>query len=163
MRRVLRRSLPALIATVGLVWPVRAYAQTPAGPLLLLVPATPRTAALGNAWVAGRDQDVLFYNPAQLIGARQVTGGIQGRRWQGRRGRMGSRAGTAAENLPQHVPDVHQHGDQQQHERKQEDPEQNRIAAFEGVEPIPQARPPVVQPLLYGRPRRPTVRRTREY
>ena len=71
MRRVLRRSLPALIATVGLVWPVRAYAQTPAGPLLLLVPATPRTAALGNAWVAGRDQDVLFYNPAQLIGARQ--------------------------------------------------------------------------------------------
>jgi hypothetical protein len=48
-----------------------ASAQAPAtGPLLLRVPATPRTAALGNAWVAGRDQDVLFYNPAQLIGAR---------------------------------------------------------------------------------------------
>jgi hypothetical protein len=48
-----------------------AHAQAPAtGPLLLRVPATPRTAALGNAWVAGRDQDVLFYNPAQLIGAR---------------------------------------------------------------------------------------------
>jgi hypothetical protein len=30
-----------------------------------------RVAALGSAWVAGRDQDVLFYNPAQLIGARQ--------------------------------------------------------------------------------------------
>jgi hypothetical protein len=52
--------------------PVEAFAQAPAvGPLLLVVPATPRTAALGNAWVAGRDQDVLFYNPAQLIGARQ--------------------------------------------------------------------------------------------
>lgn len=27
--------------------------------------------ALGNAWVAGRDAEVIFYNPAQLIGARQ--------------------------------------------------------------------------------------------
>jgi len=73
MRRVLRRSLlPVLLVTAGLAWPIRAHAQAPAsGPLLLLVPATPRTAALGNAWVAGRDQDVLFYNPAQLIGARQ--------------------------------------------------------------------------------------------
>lgn len=51
--------------------PIPALAQAPpAGPLLLILPATPRTAALGNAWVAGRDQDVLFYNPAQLIGAR---------------------------------------------------------------------------------------------
>ncbi len=51
--------------------PAPALAQAPpAGPLLLIMPATPRTAALGNAWVAGRDQDVLFYNPAQLIGSR---------------------------------------------------------------------------------------------
>jgi hypothetical protein len=49
----------------------RAYAQAPAtGPLLLRLPATPRAAALGNAWVAGRDHDVVFYNPAQLVGAR---------------------------------------------------------------------------------------------
>lgn len=49
----------------------RAGAQAPsAGPLVLLVPASTRATALGNAWVAGRDQDVLFYNPAQLIGAR---------------------------------------------------------------------------------------------
>ena len=27
--------------------------------------------ALGNAWVAGRDAEVLFYNPAQIIGSRQ--------------------------------------------------------------------------------------------
>lgn len=53
------------------VLPKPTFAQAPpAGPLLLIVPATPRTAALGNAWVAGRDQEVLFYNPAQLIGAR---------------------------------------------------------------------------------------------
>jgi len=51
--------------------PANALAQAPpVGPLLLITPATPRTAALGNAWVAGRDQEVLFYNPAQLIGSR---------------------------------------------------------------------------------------------
>ena len=51
--------------------PAAVFAQAPpAGPLLLITPASPRTAALGNAWVAGRDQEVLFYNPAQLIGSR---------------------------------------------------------------------------------------------
>lgn len=48
-----------------------AFAQAPpTGPLVLHVPASARTAALGNAWVAGRDQDVVFHNPAQLIGTR---------------------------------------------------------------------------------------------
>jgi hypothetical protein len=57
---------------MAVLQPAVASAQAPpVGPLLLILPATPRTAALGNAWVAGRDQDVLFYNPAQLIGARQ--------------------------------------------------------------------------------------------
>lgn len=50
--------------------PARAVAQTPAVPLVLGVPASARVAALGNAWVAGRDQDVVFSNPAQLVGAR---------------------------------------------------------------------------------------------
>lgn len=51
----------------SLAWPARAIAQAPpVGPLLLLVPTSPRTAALGNAWVAGRDPEVLFYNPAQI-------------------------------------------------------------------------------------------------
>jgi hypothetical protein len=35
-----------------------------AGPLALLVPASARSAALGNAWTAGRDEYVLFSNPA---------------------------------------------------------------------------------------------------
>src|SRR5690348_7189303 len=42
----------------------------PSGPLVLRLSPTARTTALGGAWVAGRDQDVLFFNPAQLIGAR---------------------------------------------------------------------------------------------
>jgi hypothetical protein len=37
---------------------------------VLHLPSSARTTALGDAWVAGRDQDVVFYNPAQLIGAR---------------------------------------------------------------------------------------------
>lgn len=50
-----------------------ALAQAPvAGPVILRVPASARTAALGNAWVAGRDQDVIFHNPAQLIGTRST-------------------------------------------------------------------------------------------
>jgi hypothetical protein len=36
----------------------------------LHIPSSARTAALGNAWVAGRDAEVIFYNPAQLVGAR---------------------------------------------------------------------------------------------
>lgn len=73
MRRPRRAWVPIALAVVGSVLiSSRAAAQAPpVGPLLLRLPASPRAAALGNAWVAGRDQDVLFYNPAQLIGARQ--------------------------------------------------------------------------------------------
>ena len=41
-----------------------------AGPLSLLLPGSTRAAALGNAGVTGRDDDVVFYNPAQLVGVR---------------------------------------------------------------------------------------------
>jgi hypothetical protein len=59
--------VPALAIAVALP----AGAQAPeTGPLILLLPASTRATALGNAWVAGRDEDVVFYNPAQLIGAR---------------------------------------------------------------------------------------------
>jgi hypothetical protein len=59
--------LPPLACLLAL----HAGAQAPdTGPLVLLVPASTRATALGNAWVAGRDEDVVFYNPAQLIGAR---------------------------------------------------------------------------------------------
>jgi hypothetical protein len=68
----MRERLPALLALaagVALAPPARAQAP-PASPLVMRLPATPRTAALGDAWVAGRDHEVVFYNPAQLIGAR---------------------------------------------------------------------------------------------
>jgi len=65
-----KRLVPLALALAALT-PSTARAQAPpSGPVVLLQPATPRAAALGGAWVAGRDQDVLFYNPAQLIGAR---------------------------------------------------------------------------------------------
>ena len=64
------RSLPAF-ALLLCAWPSVALAQAPpTAPLVLTVPISARTAALGNAWVAGRDQDVIFSNPAQLIGVR---------------------------------------------------------------------------------------------
>lgn len=59
----------ALLCSVA--WPVLASAQAPASaPLVLAVPSSARVAALGNAWVAGRDQDVVFSNPAQMINVR---------------------------------------------------------------------------------------------
>lgn len=60
----------SVLALIGLVH-VPAFAQAPpTGPLVLHVPVSARTAALANAWVAGRDQEVVFHNPAQLVGAR---------------------------------------------------------------------------------------------
>lgn len=51
--------------------PRNAHAEAPpAGPLVLHLAPSARTAALAGAWVAGRDHDVIFYNPAQLVGAR---------------------------------------------------------------------------------------------
>ena len=59
----------ALVALVSVMFPPSVSAQAPlVGPLVLTLPATPRTAALGNAWVAGRNPEVIFYNPAQLVG-----------------------------------------------------------------------------------------------
>lgn len=66
----LLRVAAAMVLTIGL-FVSSAFAQAPpTGPLVLHVPASARTAALGNAWVAGRDGDVIFSNPAQLIGTR---------------------------------------------------------------------------------------------
>jgi hypothetical protein len=64
-----RAALVTFTLVAGISAP--AFAQAPAtGPLILHVPSSARTAALANAWVAGRDQDVIFHNPAQLIGTR---------------------------------------------------------------------------------------------
>jgi hypothetical protein len=65
-----RRIFAAAIAATGTLCALGApplAAQSPApsaGPLALLVPASARAASLGNAWVAGRDEYVIFSNPA---------------------------------------------------------------------------------------------------
>jgi hypothetical protein len=63
----------AIALAVGAIAAAPAYAQAPAtGPLVLHMPTSARTAALADAWVAGRDLDVIFRNPAQIIGTRST-------------------------------------------------------------------------------------------
>lgn len=65
----MNQRLPTVLLLVGCTLASRAYAQAPVtAPLIMHLPSSARTAALGNAWVAGRDAEVIFYNPAQLIG-----------------------------------------------------------------------------------------------
>jgi hypothetical protein len=54
---------PLLAAVILLAAATPATAQS-GGPLALLLPASARPAALGNAWVAGRDEYAVFSNPA---------------------------------------------------------------------------------------------------
>ncbi len=71
-----------LLIAIGLVAAVAtpAWAQAPpVAPLILQMPATARTMALGDAWVTGRDSEVIFYNPAQIIGATRTFGVTFGR------------------------------------------------------------------------------------
>jgi hypothetical protein len=63
-----------LFVLVVCLRPGYAGAQTSDMPVVLQIPVSARVAALGNAWVAGRDQDVVFSNPAQLVGARPDLG-----------------------------------------------------------------------------------------
>jgi hypothetical protein len=62
--------VPALLAA-------QAADGGPYGPIGLLLPSGPRTMALGNTGVAGRDDDVIFFNPAQLVIARGFSGSIE--------------------------------------------------------------------------------------
>ncbi|HUR20973.1 MAG TPA: hypothetical protein VMZ90_09220, partial [Vicinamibacterales bacterium] len=65
------RTVVAMALAIAACAAMPVYAQAPlTGPLILHIPTSARTAALANAWVAGRDLDVIFHNPAQLIGAR---------------------------------------------------------------------------------------------
>jgi hypothetical protein len=78
MASPLRRAVFA----VALLLPFSLVAQGssnggPYAPLILLLPSGPRTLALGNTGVAGRDDDVLFFNPAQLVIARGFSGSIE--------------------------------------------------------------------------------------
>jgi hypothetical protein len=46
-------------------------------PLILLNPAGARTLAMGNTGIAGRDDDVLFFNPAMLVIARGFSASVE--------------------------------------------------------------------------------------
>jgi hypothetical protein len=46
-------------------------------PLILLNPAGARTLAMGNTGIAGRDDDVLFFNPAMLVVARGFSASVE--------------------------------------------------------------------------------------
>jgi hypothetical protein len=62
------------VLLLGLAISGRATAQTTGyGPLALTVPSSARMLALGDIGVAGRDDDVIFYNPAQLMVARGTS------------------------------------------------------------------------------------------
>lgn len=45
------------------------YGQ-PYAPIVLLLPSSPRTLAMGNTGIVSRDDEVLFFNPAQIVIAR---------------------------------------------------------------------------------------------
>lgn len=70
------RHVSALVALLAFSFlPARSGAQSggPYAPIVLLLPSGARTLALGDVGVAGRDDDVLFFNPAQLAIARGMS------------------------------------------------------------------------------------------
>jgi hypothetical protein len=64
----------SFLALLGLAVSLQAEAQNVGyGPLALTLPASARTLGMGDVGVAGRDDDVIFYNPAQLMVARGTS------------------------------------------------------------------------------------------
>jgi len=62
----------------SLLLPSFAVAQDHAYPgLVLRLPSSARTLAMGNVGIVGRDDDVLFYNPAQLVAARGTSVSVE--------------------------------------------------------------------------------------
>src|SRR5205085_2533644 len=62
------------ILSGALIVPALALAQSEnVAPLILRLPSSARALAMGNVAVAARDDDVLFYNPAQLVAARGMS------------------------------------------------------------------------------------------
>ena len=62
------------LALLGLFSSLPAAAQNAGyGPLAVTLPTSARMLAMGDIGVAGRDDDVIFYNPAQLIVARGTS------------------------------------------------------------------------------------------
>ena len=62
-----RAAVASLLFLVGSS--TRAIAQNFYSPIVLRLPAGPRTLALGNTGIASRDDEVIFFNPAQLVNA----------------------------------------------------------------------------------------------
>lgn len=80
---VLPAAALALLALGGSALPVSAQTcfASPSypsmGPLALRLPASTRMLAMGNADVAGRDDDVVFYGPAQIGVARGTSASVE--------------------------------------------------------------------------------------
>src|SRR3954464_15421840 len=47
------------------------------GPLALRLPASARTLGMGDIGIVSRDDDVIFYNPAQLAKARGTSAAVE--------------------------------------------------------------------------------------
>ena len=74
------RTLTASALLLMTFMPTRAEAQArPFLPVVLRVPMSTRMLALGDAGVAGRDDDVVFYDPAQVAVARGTS--VSGERY----------------------------------------------------------------------------------
>jgi hypothetical protein len=77
-------TLFAAVSCLTIATAAAAQSSAPAaGPLILLLPTSTRATGLGNAWVAGRDDYSVFYNPAQInqtngIGASFTRYGYNG-------------------------------------------------------------------------------------
>jgi len=66
--------LHRVVLSTTLVVPAILPAQSgDLGPLILRLPSSARALAMGNVAIVGRDDDVLFYNPAQLVAARGMS------------------------------------------------------------------------------------------
>jgi hypothetical protein len=61
----------ALLATVPTLRPIGA--QERLAPVALLIPASTRSIAMAGQSIAGRDDDVVFHNPSQLVIARGTS------------------------------------------------------------------------------------------
>jgi hypothetical protein len=73
--------LAAVCAAISLVRPAALAAQAggPYAPIVLLLPTGPRTLAMGNVGIGSRDDEALFFNPAQLAVARGMS--VSGERY----------------------------------------------------------------------------------
>jgi hypothetical protein len=67
--------LAAALHSIQVVDPAALHAQSggPYAPVVLTLPTGPRTLAMGNVGIGSRDDEVLFFNPAQLAVARGMS------------------------------------------------------------------------------------------